>query len=233
MGHKLEGNELIDSALSNFHSAWRISAACMIVFLLVVVGVTKSSTVQQVDQDATEVVYHALPLSWCEFMTWWGHTGLYFLAGGTAVVLLLKRQWVLLLVVLIALGGGMLLQSVGKTVVARQRPEFAADAPHTYSFPSGHTLLSQILYGLLVYLILLRTHDKRTRMLVVSASALWIALIGISRVVLGAHYLGDILGSLALGGAWLGVWIDVSQRYRHHNTIHTFGGGESSTIRLL
>jgi undecaprenyl-diphosphatase len=100
-------------------------------------------------------------------------------------------------------------------MVERPRPVYADAelATRSYSFPSGHTLLALILYGFLIYLILpfMQTEQKRT--LLISLGIIWIVLIAVSRVVLGDHYPGDVLGSLALGGAWLGFGIGISERY--------------------
>jgi undecaprenyl-diphosphatase len=65
---------------------------------------------------------------------------------------------------------------------------------HTASFPSGHTLAAVSFYGLLSVLLWERGH----RMLSV-ISGVWVLLIAISRVYLGAHYPSDVLVSLALG----------------------------------
>lgn len=201
--------------MTRLHPAWRLSAVCLVIFLLVAVGVTQSSLVQRIDRDASESVYHALPLSWCEFLSWWGHSGLYVLGGAVAAVLLLKRQWVFTFFVTIAVSGAYFLQAVIKTLTARPRPVYsdAVQASHSYSFPSAHTLLALILYGLLMVLILRRIQNRKKRLVIAVITAVWVILIGISRVVLGFHYLGDILGSVALGLAWSGACIGMLDRY--------------------
>jgi undecaprenyl-diphosphatase len=132
-----------------------------------------------------------------------------------ALVLLLKRQWALLVLGIVLAGGGKFLESTLKTMVERPRPVYADAelAARSYSFPSGNTLLALILYGFLIYLILPFMQTKQTRTMLISLGIVWIVLIAISRVVLGDHYPGDVLGSLALGGAWLGFGIGISERY--------------------
>jgi undecaprenyl-diphosphatase len=73
------------------------------------------------------------------------------------------------------------------------------------SFPSGHSLGSIVCYGaiLLVFLPAVRPGAwRRTFIAVITAL---VALIGISRVLLGVHYLSDVLGAWALGITWLGI----------------------------
>ncbi len=78
----------------------------------------------------------------------------------------------------------------------RPRPDVFAPllVENTASFPSGHTLAAVSFYGLLSVLLWERGH----RLLSV-ISGIWVFLIALSRVYLGAHYPSDVLASLALG----------------------------------
>jgi undecaprenyl-diphosphatase len=64
----------------------------------------------------------------------------------------------------------------------------------TYSFPSGHTLTAVAVYGLAAVLLWQRGH--RVLALI---SGMWVLLVALSRVYLGAHYPSDVLASLAAG----------------------------------
>lgn len=67
-----------------------------------------------------------------------------------------------------------------------------------YGFPSGHTFAAVVVYG-----GLLSAFDRtRDRALVVGVTTL-VVLVALSRVVLGVHYLGDVIAGLALGVAFL------------------------------
>ncbi|MFC7196019.1 phosphatase PAP2 family protein [Halosimplex aquaticum] len=67
-------------------------------------------------------------------------------------------------------------------------------------FPSGHAIAATTVYG--GGLIAMDEYRDRTTVLGVGAL---VALIGLSRVVLGVHYLGDILAGFAVGLVMLGV----------------------------
>ena len=60
------------------------------------------------------------------------------------------------------------------------------------------------------------------RLFAFCSAALLIALVGASRIYLGAHYLTDVLGAIALGLAWLAFcWtgIETVRRWRGRKMI--------------
>jgi membrane-associated phospholipid phosphatase len=120
------------------------------------------------------------------------------------------RQWTPVLLIAATAAGSLTLTIVGKAVVGRIRPTLA-DAVPPYeispSFPSGHTLNSIALAGIVAYLLVRRQQRKRSRILTVVAAAGFAAAMGLSRIYLGAHWLTDVLVAWALGLAWLTVVI--------------------------
>jgi undecaprenyl-diphosphatase len=104
-----------------------------------------------------------------------------------------------------AVFGGMLLNFLLKHLFLRARPQF--DHPiltlTTYSFPSGHTMMATVFYGTLCWFVLSRHPRRHWRLLAIPIALVTIALVGFSRIYLGAHYLSDVLGAMAEGLAWL------------------------------
>ncbi|MBV9890259.1 MAG: phosphatase PAP2 family protein, partial [Rhizobacter sp.] len=94
-----------------------------------------------------------------------------------------------------------------KLAFHRGRPSF--DDPFvtlaTYSFPSGHVAGSTIFYGLLVVAVFARTTSARWRALAVAGALLAVALVAFSRMLLGAHFLSDVIAAFAEGAAWLAI----------------------------
>jgi undecaprenyl-diphosphatase len=116
-----------------------------------------------------------------------------------------KRWWPSLVTLIVAVPGGMLLNELVKVLVHRHRP--FVDGPFVdwsgYSFASGHTIGATLLYGQLALFILPMIKGRRWRTLTVSSAALLIALVGFSRIALGAHFLTDVFAAIFFGIIWL------------------------------
>lgn len=100
-----------------------------------------------------------------------------------------------------ALGG------VLKIVVGRHRPQ--PDLVHVVqrlsdgSFPSGHTLHYTVFYGFLIFVVATNFRPSWPRTLVIVLFAIPIALVGLSRVYLGEHWVTDVVGGYLIGALCL------------------------------
>jgi len=116
-----------------------------------------------------------------------------------------KRYWPSLVTLVVAVPGGMLLNEWVKILVHRQRPFL--EGPFVdwsgYSFASGHTIGATLLYGQLALFVLPAMKARHWRRLTVASAALLIALVGFSRIALGAHFLTDVLAAIVFGVLWL------------------------------
>lgn len=111
-------------------------------------------------------------------------------------------------------GGGVLLYAAVKQLVARPRPP-AADAlvaTTNSSFPSGHAVQAVAAWGILAFLLVARGRG-RLRLVAPVGAAVVVAVVGFSRLYLGAHWLTDVLAGSALGGAWLAFVLAVHLRH--------------------
>ena len=122
----------------------------------------------------------------------------------TAVFLLLLRKPAMALSVLAAGAGGMALNGALKLLFARARPDVVPRFVEVTSpsFPSGHALLSAAAYLSLAVVAARAVASRRVRLYVVAVAAALVALIGISRVVLGVHYPTDVVAGWIVGGLW-------------------------------
>lgn len=146
-----------------------------------------------------------------------GTVGMPVLALAIMIGLALKRRsWTPVILMLVAGLGSLLMTIAGKELVGRTRPDLAdAVPPYEYSasFPSGHSLNSAVIAGIVAYLIILRLRSARARILAGVVAAVFAATMGLSRVYLGHHWLTDVLGAWTLGAAWLALVITAHRLY--------------------
>ncbi|MGA2268510.1 MAG: phosphatase PAP2 family protein [Bryobacteraceae bacterium] len=103
--------------------------------------------------------------------------------------------------------GAEALDQILKLLFHRLRPEpfFGSAEPLTYSFPSGHAMVSCCFFGVLAAILAARDRPRARRMAIWAVAALLAGLIGFSRVYLGFHYPTDVLAGYAAAVVWLAV----------------------------
>lgn len=90
-----------------------------------------------------------------------------------------------------------------KQLFARARPQLWERTVDVrfYSFPSGHAMISMVIYGLLGYL--LDSRFPKQRWWIYSLTVILVAVIGLSRLYLGVHWPTDIIAGYTAGLVWL------------------------------
>jgi undecaprenyl-diphosphatase len=147
-----------------------------------------------------------------------GPTVLFVLAVVTSALLYRRRRRREAVLLPLVVVGAELLNTILKLSFQRPRPEVAFVHLETYSFPSGHAMMSAATYGALAYLAWQRVHTRSARAALLVGTAVWVALICFSRLYLGMHYLSDVLAGAAGGVFWLAVsvalltWIQAPAR---------------------
>ncbi|MBO8163200.1 MAG: phosphatase PAP2 family protein [Brevibacillus sp.] len=133
----------------------------------------------------------------------------------TAAIWLRRFVEVLALALLLLLGEG--LNDMLKEWFARPRPSGLnlVELPLSYSFPSGHAMVSSSFYLFLAYLACRLYGNRRLVRLWVAASIVIVLLMCMSRVYLGVHYTSDVLAGMALGWAWLLLVIAAYETLQH------------------
>ena len=124
--------------------------------------------------------------------------------GAVSGFLLLVRRWRTLALVVGSTLGGTLVNALLKRLFARPRPTVV---PHltevvTESFPSGHAMLSAIVYLTLGALLAQLVQRRRLKAYLVGVALGLTLLIGLTRVYLGVHYPTDVLGGWMAGLGW-------------------------------
>ncbi|MEN3335590.1 MAG: hypothetical protein V7641_4955 [Blastocatellia bacterium] len=113
---------------------------------------------------------------------------------------------------------GSVMNSLMKLVIARPRPDPSlVDVMRHYdhnSFPSGHVEFFVTFFGFLLFLSYVLLKPGWLRRVCFVVFGLLIALIGVSRVYMGAHWPSDTAGAYLSGGVWLMLMIEVYRRMK-------------------
>lgn len=139
-------------------------------------------------------------------------TGITFLGNGSTLIyfscivvicLLVSRKFASAFALIIVTFGGLNLNVWLKTIFGRVRPtlwERIVDA-NSFSFPSGHAMVSLVVYGFVGYLLI--ANFPNFKGLILFCITLLILAIGLSRLYLGVHWPTDIIAGYAAGLVWL------------------------------
>jgi membrane-associated phospholipid phosphatase len=115
-----------------------------------------------------------------------------------------RRSWGPLGLLVGAAAGAWLVQVAVKQLVDRPRPPAGLALSHAtgFAFPSGHATDAAAVYGMLA-LLLSRSGRRPVRAATWGVAVGLVALVGLSRLYLGVHWLSDVVLGIGLGGGWL------------------------------
>jgi membrane-associated phospholipid phosphatase len=158
----------------------------------------------------------------------------YALAAITAIIFFAMRRRSEAFGLFLSTAGSGLLNRAIKMLIARPRP--AAPVVNVLrehsgqSFPSGHVTFYVCYFGFLFFvayaLLPERTPARRAAL---TFCVLMIALVGISRVYLGAHWPSDTIGAYFLGGLWLAFSLYMYRRWKERSTFHADEAATAAT----
>jgi membrane-associated phospholipid phosphatase len=149
----------------------------------------------------------------------WMPTALVGGAGLTMIAARFRLEGAICLIG-VALGAGM--NRLLKNIIGRPRPgdeliNVITQYRHE-SFPSGHVVFFIEYFGFLFFLAYVLLRRGRLRRGSLALLGLLIALVGVSRVYMGAHWPSDVLGAYLAGGVWLMLMIEIYRRLKPRET---------------
>lgn len=118
---------------------------------------------------------------------------------------------------LISAGSGAIMGTLLKWLIGRPRP---TEVPHlmevsTLSFPSGHSMMSAVVYLTLGALLARLVARPGLKVYVILSAVLVTVLVGVSRVYVGVHYVTDVLAGWTAGTVWATLcWLVAYQLQR-------------------
>ncbi len=151
--------------------------------------------------------------------------------GGVAVLslvtfsvagyLLMARKYHAMWLTLIATFSGLIVSSLLKHAMNRARPDLVPHLSQVYtsSFPSGHSMLSAVVYLTLGSLLARLSPGWAVKIYFVSTAMFLTFLIGVSRVYMGVHYPTDVLAGWTAGLVWAILCWLVARYLQHRGAV--------------
>ena len=126
------------------------------------------------------------------------------IVSGVSIALVLARQWRWAVFLLVSSQVGVLISNALKFSIARERPPFIenSDLQQHLSFPSGHTFAGFTVWAAMAliawYVLPWRAAAP------VAVALLTVGLLQApARLIVGKHWLSDVVGSWFIGSGWL------------------------------
>jgi undecaprenyl-diphosphatase len=145
-----------------------------------------------------------------------GIAALCLITAAVTGYLLICRKYHALWFLLGATLSGLLLSGLLKNLFDRPRPQLVPHLSHvtTTSFPSGHSVLSAVVYLTLGSLLARLVQRRRLKLYFLGVGLFLCFLVGVSRVYMGVHYPTDVLAGWSIGLAWAFLCSLVARIYR-------------------
>ena len=160
--------------------------------------------------DGTPIGPSWLPLAAQDLTALGSHSVLTLICVLAVGLCLMARRFDVLAMLTFSGVGATVINFGLKALFARPRPSIVEPLVdvHTYSYPSGHALMSFALYLSFAAVTAELAAGFRTRAYLVCGGLLIAGIVGMTRIYLGVHYPSDVIGGWAIGGAWaLLCWI--------------------------
>ena len=191
------------------------------VFVAIAMRIAHGTAFSSADQRVLDAVRDGTPALAARWFASLTHLGdpwfLTLLCALMCVALIFTRRFGLAVYFAAVTSAGGLLNHALKAMMRRGRPTGSTvPLPESFAFPSGHTFGSIVCYGMCAY-VLLRLAPTRRDPLIVALACFIVLAIGTSRVVIGVHFPGDVIGGFASGGAWLAACIGVAELARRRS----------------
>ena len=150
-----------------------------------------------------------------------GYAVLSMLTFGVATFMRLDRKFGAMWFMLGAVVGGYLLTMGLKELFGRERPHSDYHFSHvsSSSFPSGHSMMSAVVYLTLGVLLAALVTKRRLKFYFLAIAVFLAAVVGTSRVYVGVHYPTDVLAGWTAGLTWATLCWLIARSLQRRGTI--------------
>ncbi len=157
------------------------------------------------------------------FITFMGNWQSVVFTSLLIIIFLLRKKRnfinILFVIILITAEG---IAFILKHLVGRIRPDqiLSLVTEKSFSFPSGHAIVSTVIFGFLSYLIIKSFKNSYVKILIFFGGVFFVFLIALSRIYLGVHYPSDVLASITLGCVLLSIFITIVEINERYSIFH-------------
>lgn len=181
-----------------------IFAICMMGFVKIAWDVREKDTVVFEDMILNNIHHIANPFLDAFMPVATDAGGIFAVAGISLVIMgifIYKNEYRRAVFMALCMGGAVVLNVILKAVFERARPDLWDQLVHesSYSFPSGHSMMTAALGSALIVAL----WNSRWRWWAIGFAAIYIPFIGFTRLYLGVHYPTDVLAGWLVSGAWV------------------------------
>ena len=130
------------------------------------------------------------------------------LVAASSIFLVISNKGRTALFVTFATLSGAALSSLLKLGFDRPRPDLIPHLTHVFStsFPSGHAMVSAVVYMTLGTLLAREVSGSWSKIYVMLVAIIVTVLVGLSRLYLGVHWPSDVVAGWAAGASWALAW---------------------------
>lgn len=188
---------------------WSYIGLSVVVFSILTVLVLYLPNMREIDSTILRSIRLALspfPSYIPVFISEFGRANTFLWPQITAAAVLVSHRMYLRAFMLVLFTNcALLVKEFAKDYICRPRPE--GSGLSTFSFPSGHCTFTMCFCGILIYLI--HTHVKSDfwRNFLIILFGIWIFMMAVSRMWLGAHFPSDVIAGLFLGFFFVNLFI--------------------------
>ncbi|HEY7089937.1 MAG TPA: phosphatase PAP2 family protein [Tepidisphaeraceae bacterium] len=149
---------------------------------------------------------------------------------GVVGFLLMIRNYGAMWLVIVATVGGLIISSILKYLIDRPRPHFGTQLSNVYttSFPSGHSMMSAVVYLTLGSLMANVVSQWRLKLYIIFLALLVTFLVGVSRVYMGVHWPTDVLAGWTAGLVWAILCWLLARQLRRRGAIEQVDKGSQT-----
>lgn len=194
---------------------WNYIGISVVVIAILTVCVLYLPSMREIDSTILRSVRLALspfpsyiPVFVCEFGKAYG---LYLLWPQitAACVLISHRLFLKAFMLILFTQLAFLTKDFFKDFICRPRPDGCNI--HSFSFPSGHSCIAMCFFGIIIYLTHRYVRSDFWRNLLIAFFSIWIFIVGLSRMWLGAHFLSDVVAGMFLGFIFVNLYIIIDK----------------------